>query len=74
MPDVTMLGRILIAAGLIVAAVGVFMVFGVKLPWLGRLPGDILIQKKNATIFIPITTSIVISLAVSLLLYLLRRR
>lgn len=74
MPDVTMLGKALIAAGLLMALAGVFIVLGIKLPWLGRLPGDILIRNKGTTIFIPITTSIVVSVVLSLILYLLRRR
>jgi hypothetical protein len=53
---------------------GAVIVFGSKLPWFGRLPGDIYIQKRNLTFFFPITTSILISIVLSIIFILLRRR
>jgi hypothetical protein len=50
------------------------MVFGARIPWLGRLPGDIYIQKKNLSFYFPIATSLLISLVLSLALFFLRRR
>jgi hypothetical protein len=58
-----LLGAVLIAAGLI------FMFFQ-KIPFLGRLPGDILVKRENLTFFFPLTTSIIVSLLISALLYL----
>lgn len=68
------LGKVLIAVGLISAAVGVVFIFGGNIPWLGHLPGDITIQRKNCTFFFPVTTSILTSIAISLLLMFLKRR
>jgi hypothetical protein len=45
-----------------------------KIPWLGRLPGDIYIERRNFTFFFPLTTSILISVILSLVVYLLSRR
>jgi hypothetical protein len=58
-----LLGAVLIAAGLI------FMFFQ-KILFLGRLPGDILVKRENLTFFFPLTTSIIVSLLISALLYL----
>ena len=62
-------GRMLIIIGLILAAVGVLFLLGGKIPWFGRLPGDILYRGKNVTFYFPIITSIVFSIILSLILY-----
>jgi len=69
----TDLGKILIALGIVLVIAGAALVFAGKLPWLGRLPGDIVVRRDNFTFFFPLTTCIVMSLVVSLLLYWLRR-
>ncbi len=70
MPD---LGRALIILGGIIAAVGVLLVFSGKLPWLGRLPGDIYVKKENFSFFFPITTCILVSIIISFILWLIRK-
>ncbi|MDO8535741.1 MAG: DUF2905 domain-containing protein [Candidatus Omnitrophota bacterium] len=60
--------------GIIIFLVGGLFVVGGRVPWLGKLPGDILIQKNNSTFFFPITTCIIISLTLSLLFIILRRK
>jgi uncharacterized membrane protein len=72
-PSVSQLGRALIVLGLLLAVVGVAMVLGSKLG-LGRLPGDIVVEKKGFRFQFPIVTSIVVSVVLSLLLNLLLRR
>lgn len=67
------LGRALIILGLLIAAVGALLVISGKLPWLGRLPGDISIRKDNFSFYFPLTTCIIISAVVSFLLWLFRR-
>ena len=63
------LGKGLIVLGLVIAAVGVAMTFSDKVSWLGRLPGDINIKKENFQVSIPITTSIILSLLLSLIFW-----
>jgi hypothetical protein len=70
---VSQLGRVLIIFGLILAVVGVALVAAGKLG-LGRLPGDIVIERKNVKVYFPIVTSIVVSLVLTLLANLLLRR
>ncbi|MFH1675001.1 MAG: DUF2905 domain-containing protein [Pseudomonadota bacterium] len=67
------IGKLLIFAGIVIVGVGILLVLGPKIPWLGRLPGDIIIEKKNFKFYFPITTSIIISVILSLILYLLRK-
>jgi len=67
------LGKILIAAGIIIIVVGVLLFFWDRIPYLGKLPGDVLIRKKNFTFYFPIISSIIISLLISLILYFLRK-
>jgi hypothetical protein len=69
----TSIGRTLIIIGLLVAAIGLILTIAGKLPWLGRLPGDIFIKKENFTFFMPITTCILLSALISFILWLLRR-
>lgn len=67
------LGRTLIVLGLLLAVVGVVLVFAGRIPWLGNLPGDISIQRERYSFYFPITTSIIISVILSLVLYFFRR-
>ena len=67
------LGKFLILFGIIAVVVGVVFLISPNIPWLGRLPGDILIRKKTFTIYFPITTSIIISVLLTLLINLFRR-
>jgi hypothetical protein len=63
-------GRLLMVVGLIIAALGALMMLGLPL---GRLPGDIVVQRGRGTVYVPIVTSIVLSLLLTLLFALFRR-
>jgi hypothetical protein len=67
------LGKILIFFGLLLLALGLAFSLVGKLPWIGNLPGDITIQRGRFTFYFPITTSILISVILSLVLYFFRR-
>jgi hypothetical protein len=68
------LGRMLIALGLVLVAAGLLVTFAGRLPVrLGRLPGDIYIHGKSSSFYFPLTTCILLSLALSLVLWILRR-
>lgn len=68
------LARLLILFGLILAAVGGLILFIGKVPFIGRLPGDIYIQRKNFSFYFPLTTSILLSILLTILFSLFRRR
>jgi len=68
------LGRLLIAAGLILVAAGVLVLLLGRLPIrLGRLPGDIYIQGKNSSFYFPVVTCLLISVVLSLVMWIVRR-
>lgn len=69
----TGVGRMLIVAGLVIAAVGALLLLSGKIPWLGRLPGDILVKREKFTFYFPLATSLLISLILSLILWLFRK-
>ena len=68
------LGRMLLVMGLVVALVGVVLMLAGRVPWLGRLPGDIYVQRGNWSFYFPLMTSIVVSVLLTLLFWLFGRR
>lgn len=74
MPELNLLGKILIIGGLTLILFGLILTFGPKIPFFGKLPGDIFIQKKNFAFYFPLATCILISLVLSIILWLLSRR
>jgi len=67
-------GRALIAFGLFIALAGVVLLLVGRVPWIGRLPGDIHVQRGNFTFYFPLATSLLLSVVLTLVLYLLGRR
>ncbi len=68
------LGKFLVILGIIIVALGGLLLLSGKIPWVGRLPGDIIIHRKNFTFYLPLATSILLSLLLTLIFWLLRRR
>jgi uncharacterized membrane protein YkgB len=67
------LGKMLILLGVFIILIGLLLLIGEKIPWIGKLPGDIIIRKKNFTFYFPIVTSILISIILTLLFTLFRK-
>ena len=67
------MGRILMLMGAALLILGALLSFGPRVPWLGRLPGDIVIERDNFRFYFPIATSIVISIILTLLATAFRR-
>ena len=65
-------GWMLVIVGLVLAGIGLIWVLAPNLPRLGRLPGDIVIERKNSQFYFPIVTCIVISVVLSLVTWLIR--
>jgi len=61
------IGKFLILAGIFLVLLGVLLVFWQRIPFLGKLPGDIVIQKKGFGLFFPLATCIIISVVLTLL-------
>jgi hypothetical protein len=69
----TEIGRWLIGIGILLVVIGLVIMAAGRLPWLGRLPGDILIERDNLTIFIPLGTMLVVSLILTIIANLIAR-
>lgn len=69
-----MFGKTLIVIGLVILTVGLILTFAPKVPYLGKLPGDIYYKKDNFVFYFPLATSIIISIILSVILYLFTRR
>ena len=68
------IGKFLILLGLIIAVIGGLLLFFEKIPWIGRLPGDIMIQRRNFTFYFPLVTSILLSVILTLIFWLIGRK
>lgn len=67
------MGMLLITIGLIIVIIGLVVYFSDQIPLIGRLPGDIRIKRDGFTFYFPLATSIILSVIISLILYLIRR-
>ena len=67
-------GKALVALGLLIALAGVVLMLVGRAPWLGRLPGDIHFQRGNFSFYFPLATSLLLSVVLTLLLYIMGRR
>jgi uncharacterized protein YybS (DUF2232 family) len=67
------MGKYLVIVGLLIAAVGVLLWSGVGKGWLGRLPGDINYTKDNFSFHFPIVTCLIVSVVLTLLLWLFKK-
>ncbi len=63
-------GKLLIVLGLAIVGIGLFLTFFDKIPLLGKLPGDISVKKENFQFYFPLTTSIVLSVLLSFVFWL----
>ncbi|MEZ5359512.1 MAG: DUF2905 domain-containing protein [Candidatus Zixiibacteriota bacterium] len=68
------LGKSLIIIGAIIIVIGIIVLLSPKIPWLGKLPGDISIKGKNTTFYFPIVTSLVLSVILTIILNLFFRK
>jgi uncharacterized protein HemY len=66
-------GKILIFIGFLLVLIGLIFSFAGKIPYLGKLPGDIYIKRKNFTLFFPITTCILVSIILSVIFYIISK-
>lgn len=66
------MGKVLIILGIILVIIGLVLEFGIKIP-LGRLPGDIRIEKENFSFYFPITTMVLLSILLTLAFWIYQR-
>ena len=68
------IGKIIIYFGVLLVVIGFIFMLGSKLPFIGKLPGDIAIERKNYSFYFPVTTCIIISIILSFILWLFNKR
>ncbi|MBX7045131.1 MAG: DUF2905 domain-containing protein [Ignavibacteria bacterium] len=68
------IGKAVFIIGLIIAGIVLVLMFFNKIPFIGKLPGDITIKRENFTVYFPVATSIILSIILSLIFYFLRRK
>ena len=67
------IARLLILAGLVLLTAGILFLLADKVPWLGKLPGDIVVKREKYSFYFPIATCLLISVILSLLMWFLRK-
>ena len=68
MPAFEGLGRVLIIVGIVIAVLGLFLAFGGRIPFLGKLPGDILIKTDGISFYFPIVTLLLLSIILTVII------
>jgi uncharacterized protein HemY len=71
--NLNIISKIIIIIGISLVILGFLLPYISKIPFIGRLPGDIYIERENFKFYFPLTTSIIISIIISLIIYLLKR-
>ncbi len=74
MPLLPQLGKFLILVGIVITVLGLVMLVSGKMPWLGRLPGDFYFKGKHVSFYFPLATSLLISLILTLIFWLIGRK
>jgi hypothetical protein len=72
--DLKTIGRYLLATGVLLSILGGLFLLSEKIPWIGHLPGDIHVERKNLRFYFPLGACIVLSVILSIVLWLVRRR
>ena len=68
------LGRFLVVIGVVAVVVGVALMLAPRMSWLGRLPGDFVVNRGPLTLYVPLMTSLIVSVVLTLILNLFWRR
>jgi hypothetical protein len=66
-------GKVLVILGAVIAGIGVLLMVGDKIPWIGKLPGDIIIRKEKFTFYFPVVTCIILSILLTMIFSLFRK-
>ncbi len=74
MNDFPQFGKLFLIIGLVVAVTGLLMILGGKILWIGKLPGDFFFKGEKFTFYFPLTSSILVSVVLTLILWLINRK
>ena len=68
------IGKAVITLGIVLIIVGIMMMLAGRIPWVGKLPGDIMIKKENLSVYFPITSCILLSIIISAIMCLIGKK
>ncbi len=71
--DLQPIGKLLIVLGAVVTGIGALLAWGPRMPWLGHLPGDLVIKRDGVWLYVPLASSLLVSALLSVLLWLIGR-
>ncbi|MEA3385332.1 MAG: DUF2905 domain-containing protein [Thermodesulfobacteriota bacterium] len=66
-------GKLLLILGILFAVIGLLLMLGPKIPFLGKLPGDFIVRRGNFTLYFPLATSILLSVVLTLIFFIFRK-
>jgi hypothetical protein len=66
-------GKVLVILGAVIAGIGILLMVGDKIPWIGKLPGDIIMRKEKFTFYFPIVTCVILSILLTIIFSLFRK-
>ena len=66
-------GKMLLILGILFVVIGLLLMFGPKIPFLGKLPGDFIVRRDNFTLYFPLATSILLSIVLTLIFFIFRK-
>jgi hypothetical protein len=66
-------GKMLLILGILFVVIGLILMLGPKIPFLGKLPGDFVIRRGNFTLYFPLATSILLSIVLTLIFFIFRK-
>jgi len=67
------LGKLLLILGILFVVIGLLLMLGPKIPFLGKLPGDFIVRRGNFTLYFPLATSILLSIVLTLIFFIFRK-
>lgn len=67
------IGKVIVVVGIVLVVLGIILIFADRIPFIGRLPGDIYVKKERFSFYFPITTSIIVSIILTVLFSLFRK-
>jgi hypothetical protein len=66
-------GWLLVLVGIVIATIGLVWMFAPSIPWVGRIPGDVVIERGNSRFYFPVMTCILVSLLLNWVMWLIRQ-
>jgi hypothetical protein len=74
LPELSDIGKVLVIAGVLLVIIGAVFSFGGKIPYIGKLPGDFFFERDGLSVYVPLATSIILSIVFTVLINLFLKK